>query len=96
MGSGVGVESGTGRQPHQPQSAGFGQPEAGGLAPESWTSLGAVCAEGGPYSGTTLGGPNTPTLCAFRALAGAFTGSRVAANRRGTAPVLPPCPGAHM
>lgn len=34
-----------GRQPHlQPQPAGLGQPQAGGLAREQPTSLGAVCA----------------------------------------------------
>lgn len=53
-----------GRQPYlQPQPAGLGQPQAGGLAREYPTSLGAVCA-GALLFCLHPGGPTQPCpLC---------------------------------
>lgn len=81
-----------GRQPHlQPQPAGLGQPQAGGLAREYPTSLGAVCA-GALLFCLHPEGPTQPCLSAFRAPAMALAGSKPVANQGSAAPAFPPCP----
>lgn len=62
VGLGVGVESGNRQAASSPTTASWPWLALGRwhCPTEYQTSLGAVCAEGAPYSSSTLGGPKQP------------------------------------